>query len=127
FANGFADSEKKEILVHGAITALRGEYPQQMTLVPAPDGPILDWYRELQQRAGIRPYLEFETPVQAVSQVHYRCGDADIFFVTNSSIEQRHRTRARFAVDGKTPWRWDPETGERSIYPHEKSELMLDL
>ncbi len=35
--------------------------------------------------------------------------------------------KAGFPTTAKTPWRWDPETGERSVFPYGKSKQNLEL
>jgi len=41
----------------------------------------------------------------------------EIYFISNQDEQASHEFSLTFAGTGKTAWRWDPETGERSIYP----------
>ena len=35
--------------------------------------------------------------------------------------------KASFSSQGKVPWKWDPETGERSVFPYEKKKNVLSI
>jgi hypothetical protein len=52
--------------------------------------------------------------VTSLSQVHYRQGEREIFFIANYSGDQIHTVQAQFTKwQGHTPWLWDAQTGER--------------
>lgn len=92
-------------------------------VVPAPESNenLIDWYAGIQQIFNIQPYLKIEKPVDFINQVYYRGENNHIFFIANYSLERHHSTRIDFfGMEGKTPWIWDPHTGERYIYPHSK-------
>jgi hypothetical protein len=90
----------------------------RVALVPAPESNLSEWYRSVQDQFEISPYLKFEKPTTAVSQVYYRSDGLDIFFISNSSMEMSVDQIIEFMVsEDRTAWHWDPETGDRSIYP----------
>jgi len=124
---GLLDHEEKDKAVAETISAMKTNHPQRVVVHPAPTGSILDWYKELQSRYAIKPYVRFAEPAVLISQVYYRTADLDIFFITNSSLEQSVRQNIEFDVKGKTPWLWDAETGQRRIYPHEGDGRILDV
>jgi hypothetical protein len=60
--------------------------------------------------------------------VHYRAAGREIFFLCNQDSAQRVASAADFRAGRRTPWRWDPETGERARYPVDAaSKLGIDL
>ena len=95
--------------------------------MPDTDGAILDWYGALQKRYGLAPFVRFDKPVHHVSQVHYKAGDADIFFISNYHLEKDHTFTATFNVKGKTAWIWDPETGAKFRYPFQGEKNILSF
>jgi len=85
---------------------------------PAPDKRIVDWYKGLQAKFNIRPYMTIDNPQAMVSQNYYKFDNADAFFIVNSSKDNRYEFNAVFDVNtGKAAWLWDAQTGERYLYP----------
>jgi hypothetical protein len=48
-------------------------------------------------------------------------GRSEIYFISNQDELVSHEFRLTFASDEKTAWRWDAESGERSIYPADQT------
>lgn len=115
--------------VHTEIQSLKKDFPRNVSFYPAPKGKIIDWYAQLQSKFNIIPFVKFDKPVSHVSQVHYKTGEADIFFISNYHLEKAHEFTATFNVTHKTAWLWDPETGKRYLYPYQgtKNNLRINL
>ena len=97
---------------------------------PTPSGKIIDWYKRIQERFGIKPYMKTDNPQASVSQVYYKFDHADAFFISNYSNNKRFEFNAEFDVaTNKRAWLWDAETGERYLYPTagEKNRLKITL
>jgi hypothetical protein len=97
---------------------------------PTPSGKIIDWYKSIQERFGIKPYMKTDNPQASVSQVYYKFDNADAFFISNYSNNKRFEFNAEFDVaPNKTAWLWDAETGERYLYPTagKKNRLKITL
>ncbi|HEU5081097.1 MAG TPA: glycosyl hydrolase [Opitutaceae bacterium] len=118
-APGLADHAARNREVVQAIDEVLQEYPRTALVYPAPgaDEKLAEWYRRLQDIVGVEPFVKFVRLNSAVNQIHYRCGDRDVFFLANSSLEEACELDATFAANGKTAWLWNPETGERHVYP----------
>ena len=72
--------------------------------------------------------MKIDAPSPYVSQIRHQTEDKDIYFITNCNPEDKVRIKATFAANGKTPWLWNPETGERTPYPvSADSALLIDL
>jgi len=55
-------------------------------------------------------------------------GDQEVFFFTNSHREKAISFEASFPINGKVPYIWIPETGERFTYPFQsKVPLSISL
>lgn len=115
--------------VYDDIQSLKKSYPQNVHFFPAPKDKIINWYSQLQSKFNITPYVKFDKPVSHVSQVYYKTGNADIFFISNYNLEESHEFTAIFNVKNKTAWLWDPETGKRYLYPRleAKNKLKISL
>ncbi|GAA4304588.1 glycosyl hydrolase [Compostibacter hankyongensis] len=101
----------------GAVDILKDADPAHAGIVPAPEKDFISWYRGIRKRFGISSYLDISNPDRFVSQVYYRDKDADIFFFSNYHAEKSHRLKTTFPVKGRKAWLWDPETGQRFLFP----------
>jgi hypothetical protein len=61
--------------------------------------------------------VRIERPDADLNQTAFADGAREVFFFANSSAERTIDTIAEFVTGAKTPWVWDPETGERQPYP----------
>jgi hypothetical protein len=129
-APGYYQHDARDKQVKESMAAIKDW--ENVVLHPAPerDGRIIDWYRQLQEKNALGPYMRIDDPQVMVSQVYYRNAEADTFFINNFSDTQRYSFTAEFEVAaGRTAWLWDPETGERYLYPTdgERNRLKIDL
>ncbi|MDR6942974.1 glycosyl hydrolase [Mucilaginibacter pocheonensis] len=111
---------------------IKGIKNKNVVMYPAPtlNGKIIDWYKNIQERFGITPYMKIDDPQASVSQVYYKFDSADAFFISNYSNSKRFEFNADFNVTpDKTAWLWDAETGERYLYPTagKKNRLKVTL
>lgn len=51
----------------------------------------------------------------------------ELFLFSNQQQNEAIDFHARFATGDRTPWRWDPETGERAVFPHGEKRNELDI
>ncbi len=126
---GMADHVAKDSQVHTAIGALRKAYPNNAILCPEPAGNMIDWYAGLQSTLKLPAFVTFDKRVTHVNQVHYKTSQADVFFISNYHLEKSHQFTATFNNQGRTAWLWNPETGERHLYPTAgaKNKLLISL
>lgn len=131
-APGYYNHAAADKQVDDIIKEVKSKNSQNVVLHPAPthDGKIIDWYKGIQDRFNIKPYLKTDNPQSSVSQVYYKFDDVDAFFISNYSINNRFEFNAEFNVTpNKTAWLWNPETGERYLYPTggKKNKLKIKL
>jgi hypothetical protein len=103
---------------------------KNVTLYPAPtpDDTMLNWYKGLQSKFNLEPYVRIDRPHKMVSQVYYRSAKTDSFFISNYSNTDRFEFIAEFKVPAnRTAWIWNPETGERYLYPTEGKNNKLKI
>jgi hypothetical protein len=134
---GLRDAEAKDRQVREAVAAALAADPSRVAVVPEPNaGPLgtynhvrlglpefarralLTWARDAMSRFGIEPRVRLAAPHPAVSLVQHEAEGRKVFFFANTSRSEAASFEARFPTGDATPWRWDPETGERASYPH---------
>jgi hypothetical protein len=109
---------------------IKGIAGKNITLYPAPtrEGKIVDWYKGLQEKFSLKPFIKIDKPQTMVSQVYYKFDNSDAFFISNYSNINRYEFNAEFNVaPNKTAWLWNPETGERHLYPTTGAKNKLNI
>ena len=113
----FKDHHEKDAEVKSTIESLLNKNPDQIGIHVAPTGNMIDWFKEIQDKYRLKPYMEIVNPDKFINQNYYRNGDLDIFFLSNSNAHESREIGVKFNIKGKMPWLWDAETGERKIIP----------
>lgn len=128
-STGLDNFENNTTIVKETFDKILVLYSGKCKVVPAPGRDLLNWFQKVQADALIAPPVLIDNPSRDVNQIHYIYGDQEIFFFINSNRMRSHSFNAIFDVGDRTPWIWDPETGERYLFPYEKSknELRIDL
>jgi len=97
-------------------------------LYPSPSGDVIKWYGELQDELGLKPYVKFDKTHKYLSQSNYWIGENSLFFIANTSLSEHISVKAEFQVGNNLrPWIWNPETGEKLLYPKEGSNNKIKL
>lgn len=113
--------------VNTEIQSLKKDFPRNVSFFPAPEEKIIDWYAQLQSKYNLIPFVRFDKPVSHISQIYYKTSEADIFFISNYHLEKGHKFTATFNVGNKTAWLWNPETGNRYLYPYQGAKNILKI
>jgi hypothetical protein len=77
--------------------------------------------------SSLDPAVAIDKPADFMSQLHYVSGDRDIFFFINYGPEKSNTFEAAFKTGEKIAWLWDPETGNRYLYPSSSSKNRLTI
>jgi len=88
---------------------------------------MISWFKNIQERFGMKPYLEISNPDRFINQNYFQHKDLDIFFFSNSNANESREITVRFTSNGKLPWLWDAETGKRSLLQDNSSDSLLKL
>ncbi len=94
---------------------------------PPTNGALLAWAKSLPKRLGVRPDVEISPPHERLFQVHHRLDGREIFFFSNQQRTESVDFHAKFNTGGRTPWRWDAESGKRTPMPHRRKKNILDI
>jgi hypothetical protein len=120
-------AQKNDALVRAASEGILKKHAERCAVVDAPGEDLLGWYAGVESRFGIKPFVRIEKPQINLSQIAFTQGARELFFFVNSGIEGTAETLAEFDTGRKTPWQWNPETGERFAYPFEGARNQLRL
>jgi len=103
---------------------------EHVIMCPAPEGDVIQWYGKLQDEIGLKPYVKFDKKHKYLNQSGYQIGETSMFFIANTSLSEHISVTAEFQVEEKLhPWIWNPETGEKSLYPTSggNNKILLEL
>jgi len=124
---GLHGADANDRAVREAMQRIADRHTRTCVTALPPDGDLTDWFGRLRDRLNLEPDVRITPARWHVMQARHRAGDRDIFFFANVSRELPAEFNAGFPIAGKTPWRWNPETGERSVFPYGKSKQDLEL
>ena len=108
----------------------KGIDPNQVLFIPAPDKDkdnLLSWTSDMMKKIGVLPTVKISPPSDKLLFVHYLAEGRDIFFFTNTDNSAPISFRADFNTAGKTPWLWNPDTGERGVFAYGDKKNALDI
>jgi hypothetical protein len=105
-------------------------YTDRFILVEKPENNSTEWFRAIQKKYKIIPYVHIDSPNPFLSQVRYQANGTEILFLTNSSLDNDQKITIVPSTDissGKQVWMWDPETGERYSLNTNNKSIKLEM
>jgi len=123
----FKDHEVKDSQVRYIMEKLLVKDSSLIGLHAAPDGKMIQWFREIINKFQLKPYMEISKPDKFINQNYFRHDDLDIFFISNYNAHEYRDIKVKFNVQDKSPWIWDAETGDRKLLPDTDSGQELSL
>jgi hypothetical protein len=127
---GLPDATQNDRQVAHAIqTALKTDSDRVLQTAEPRADQLLTWADGVMTKVGVPPSIQIEPAHERLFQIQHKLDGRDIFFLVNLHQTEGLDFDATFATQGKTPWRWDPETGERCVLRHKgkATELRLHL
>lgn len=112
---GWFNHQQKDAEVKEWIAKLKTQ-TNQFILLPKPASNFKEWYKTVQEKYRITPYVKILQPNTFVSQVRYQTRDAEIFLFNNASAHLTIDLDATFLPEitaEKQAWIWDAATGEQ--------------
>jgi hypothetical protein len=128
---GWKDHETRDREVKVWVEKMKS-IPDRLILLRKPENDFIGWYRSVQEKYEIKPYLKIENPDPFVFQNRYQSDDgSEIFYIINSHIQNSYKTKITFPGDivrNRQAWIWNPEDGSRYRVTLDKENgLNLDL
>ncbi|HCC70467.1 MAG TPA: hypothetical protein DEQ09_04860, partial [Bacteroidales bacterium] len=124
----FTDKEIKDARVNEIVDDLLDNSSENVAEYPSAVGDVIKWYGKMQDELNIKPFVRFDSTHKYLSQSAYRLGEKSLYFICNTSLSEHISVKARFYEDNSLyPWLWNPETGERFLYPANENNNIIDL
>ena len=124
----YKNPNKNDKQVNQIITDLLDRNKENVIVYPSPKENLIEWYGKLQKDVKIQPYVQFSKTHKYLNQVCYKLGSSLLCFMANASLSEHISVVADFQVSDKvTPYIWNPETGERMVFPTSKGNKQLEL
>lgn len=113
---GWNDHEKNDATVRALVERMK-TYPDRFIVLEKPEKDYIGWYRTVQERYRIEPWVNIDLPDPFLMQVRYSGEDgSEYVFLINSHLHNSQKTRISFSkiLTGRHNCSvWFPETGER--------------
>ncbi|WP_443938912.1 glycosyl hydrolase [Pedobacter sp. MW01-1-1] len=126
---GWFNHLEKDQEVQQWISKLK-KHPNQFIFLSKPQANFKDWYKEVQTKYSLKPYVKITKPSTFVSQVRYQTKDTEIFLFNHSSAHLNTDLEVTFLpeiVNKKQAWIWDAVTGERFKLKLKEGRVSLKL
>jgi hypothetical protein len=127
-APGWTEHDQRDKEVQDWVNKMK-EFPDRCFLVEKPGKDHTGWFKNIQKKYSIDPYVHIDSPNRFVSQVGYDTKDAAIFLFVNSNMNASYDieiTPSSPVTSKRQAWIWDAETGERYRLPKPNS-IRLNL
>ena len=128
-STGWEEHERRDADVRTVVEAMK-KFPERFVLLSRPEKGWMLWYKDIQQKYGLTPYVAIDNPDPFVTQVRYQGRKTEILFFINSNVDKGHRmnlTVHKDIADGRQAWVWDADTGERWRIGSGAEKIELDL
>ena len=128
-ALGWLNHRENDAEVSALITQLKA-YPEQFILLSKPASDFKTWYRDIQSRYAIKPYVKIAQPNVMLTQVRYQTRNAEIIIFNNASAHLSLELDATFLPEishKKQAWIWDAATGSRFKLELQNGQLLRKL
>ncbi|GEO12232.1 glycosyl hydrolase [Segetibacter aerophilus] len=125
---GWNNYKQRDKEVQDAVEQMKA-FPDRFILLTTPEKDFIQWFRDLQVKYRITPYLQINKPDRFVTQVRYQAKDAEILLFINSSMDDSHAIEivpAQQLTKNKQAWIWNAENGDRYKL-NNSTKITLDL
>ncbi|MDQ6815604.1 MAG: glycoside hydrolase family 2, partial [Bacteroidota bacterium] len=125
---GLHEFEKRDAEVKSAVEKMKA-FTDRFILLTKPEKEFIQWYKDIQHRYNIVPYVRINKPDRFVTQVRYQAKGTEILFFVNSSLDDTHLIQilpSEEITKGRQAWVWNAVTGER-FKLESTTQIKLDL
>jgi hypothetical protein len=112
---GWHNHQQKDLEVKQWVDQMKN-YPKQFIYLAKPQSDFKTWYKDIQAKYAITPYVKIANPNTFVTQVRYQTESAEIFIFNNASAHKSIDLDATFLpriTANKQAWIWDAISGEK--------------
>lgn len=126
---GWNNHQQKDEQVKEWVSKLKN-FPDRFIFLNKPASNFNAWFKEVQKRYSIIPYVKIKVPTSFVTQVRYQTKDAEIFIFNNASSKNDYVLDVTFLPETfqkKQAWIWDAVDGKRFKLMLNDGNLKIDL
>lgn len=127
----FKEYEKNDVFVQSTMETLLADNPKSFIQISAPKDldQLLTWTQRLLNDSELAADVVINKSQKYIYQIHQYTANKELYFFTNNHRFKSESFDAVFPVDGKYPYLWNPETGERKPYHYasKPNELHINL
>src|SRR4030095_7621493 len=105
-------------------------YRDRFILLKKPKNNFTGWFKAVQEKYKINPYVRIDSPNPFLSQVRYQAKETEILIFINSNTNDNYEIQiipSADMVSGKQAWIWDPAMGERYTLTTNAGSIKLDM
>jgi alpha-L-rhamnosidase len=125
---GWQDYEQKDAAVKAVVEKLK-TYTDRFIFLATPEKDFIQWYKDVQSKYNISPYVTISKPGRFVTQVRYQAGTTEILFFINAGMDDAQQlgiSPSDAIAKNRQAWIWDAVSGERSQLEN-PNQVLLDL
>ena len=116
-APSYFEKEKNDQIVREYMQASVKFKNIRVIKAPKDATSVTSWTGNVARELGIKRGVSVSPVNENLYVTKYISGENEIFFFSSQDELNSITFTATFASQGKTPWVWNPHTGERFIYP----------
>ena len=127
-APGWKDHEQRDKEMEDWINNIR-THADRSIFLNKPGKDHTSWFKAIQEKYNIQPYLRIDSPNKFITQVRYQAKDTEMIVLINSNMNAGYEIKITpsFLNSRRQPWLWDAETGERYKLNFDKNTITLDM
>jgi len=130
-STGWSDHESNNGEVKLLVEKMKA-YPHRFIMLEKPEEDYIGWYRTVQERYRIDPWIRIDTPDPFLMQSRHSADDgSEYVFMVNSHLHESRSTRVHFSTGLIRRHHcsvWDPETGRRMrVQPDHDDGVTLEM
>jgi hypothetical protein len=120
----YKNAETNDAIVSGAVeNMLKSSHAFQI------DGPeettdFIAWTKKLMDEINLTPQVGINNPKSHLYTMKQTRGEQDVYFFSNSERKEAVTFEATFQAENKTPYLWNPATGERFALDYKKNNKL---
>ena len=126
---GYKNYKKNDADVAAIIKEIKTKYASSLIEVKQPESlnDFFNWTKNILKESGIKADVELSNPDENVFQMHQSTVNKKLYFFTNVNRNKAVKTKAKFPVQNKYPYQWNPETGKRTPFYFESNSNELEI
>lgn len=126
---GYKDYKANDAVVAAIISEIKTKYASSLIDVKQPESinHLFNWTQGVLKKSGVTADVELSNPDESLFQIHQVTENKTLYFFTNMNRNKVIRTKAKFPIQNKHPYQWNPEAGERIPYYFESSSSELEI